>query len=275
MQKTINRIDCQGSDADDPVRNALRRIMQSETFKMKQRELKLAARYQKQKQNVLVSVIMPTWNRSFIIKRAINSVIEQSYRNFELIISDDGSTDGTGDIIRREYGADHRITYIYNEHRGVSYARNSALKNSNGQLVAYLDTDNQWGRNYLLVMANALLDCPNKASAYCGIRVINNMQQARFTRLVDYDRISLVKRNYIDMNIFIHQKSILKKHGGFKHDVAPLEDWELIMRYTKNNPPLVVKCCLANYHIAKDFNHQTLTQDIDSSYQKIRAWYDN
>jgi glycosyltransferase involved in cell wall biosynthesis len=255
------------------VDNDLQRIIQSATFQMKQRELRLVQVYGKRQQKTLVSVIMPTRNRRFIIQRAIDSVIAQSYENFQLIILDDGSTDGTGDYVLGEYGGEPRIRYIYREHRGVSYARNSALENAEGQMIAYLDSDNQWGVNYLLVMVNALEDCPDTYCAYCGIRVINAIRQARFTRLVSYDRKSLLERNYIDINIFVHRKNVFERYGGFKHEIAPLEDWELILRYTQEQTPLVVECCLANYYISKDIDHQTIICDADSSYHKIRAWY--
>ena len=255
--------------------NDLQRIIRSAAFQMKHREIRLVEAYRKREQNNLVSVIMPTFNRKFIIKRAIDSVIAQSYENFQLIIVDDGSTDGTADFVRSEYGCDSRIRYIYTEHQGVTYARNSALENANGQLIAYLDSDNQWGINYLLVMVNALDDCPDKYSAYCGIRVINTILQAKFTRLINYDRKSLLERNYIDINIFIHRKNLFDLYGGFKHELTSLEDWELILRYTQEHTPLVVKCCLANYYISKNFNHRSLICEADSSYNKIKAWYRN
>jgi glycosyltransferase involved in cell wall biosynthesis len=275
-QKNFNPLNiCEGSDKNPAVEKDLQRIIQSATFQMKQRELRLAERYRKREQKKMVSVIMPTWNRQFIIKRAIDSVLAQSYQNFELIISDDGSTDGTSEFIRKEYGTVPQICYIYNKHRGVSHARNSALKKACGHLVAYLDSDNQWSANYLLVMVNALFDCPKKVTAYCGIRVINTMNQTRLTRLIEYDPASLMEGNYIDMNIFMHKRSLFEQLGGFEHGLEPLEDWELILRYTKQYPPLVVSCCLANYYIAENFNHQILNQDIDSSYQKIRALYND
>jgi glycosyltransferase involved in cell wall biosynthesis len=257
------------------VENDLQRIIQSPTFKMKQRELTLVEQYQKRKQNILVSIIMPTWNRKFIIKRAIDSVLAQSYQNFQLIISDDGSTDDTGGFINENYGSESRISYIYNKHRGVTYARNSALEIAKGQIVAYLDSDNQWAANYLLVMTNAMEDAHDKSTAYCGLRIINTIRQGRFTRLVTYDRKSLLQRNYIDMNIFMHRKNLFDRYGGFDHDAAPLEDWEFILRYTRDDSPLVVECCLANYYIAKSYNHHSLSKEMDSSYHRIRKQYGN
>ena len=279
MNHTENHIgvDLQGCSESNKRKSSVEieidRIIQSPTFNMKQQEHAFVERYRKRKQDILVSIVMPTWNRKFIITRAIDSVLSQSYKNFELIISDDGSTDGTGDYIKGKYGSEPRISYIYNNHRGVTYARNSALKIAGGQLIAYLDSDNQWGANYLLVMVNAMEDAHGISSAYCGLRIINTIRNGRFTRLVDYDRKSLLQGNYIDINVFMHKKSLINQYGGFVHDAAPLEDWELILRYTQDNPPLVVKCCLVNYYIAKNYNHHSLSEGMDLCYRKIREKY--
>jgi glycosyltransferase involved in cell wall biosynthesis len=249
----------------------MQRIVGSSTLKMKLLEHRLVARYGGLSQNTLVSVIMPTWNRARVIQRAIESVLTQSYRNFELIVSDDGSTDGTRDLIETKYGAVPSVSCNYNEHRGVSYARNSALERSRGEILAYLDSDNEWCANYLMVMVHSLNNSPDKACAYCGVRVINEDQQTRFTRLVAYDRLSLISRNYIDLNVFMHRRSLFCRHGGFGHNLEPLEDWDLILRYTREKSPLVVDCCLANYYISRQENQQTVVCDAASSYRKIRA----
>lgn len=261
-----------GKDEADTL---LHRIADSVTFKMKLREARLVESYRQREQGTLVSVILPTFNRAGVVKRAIDSVLRQSYRNFELIISDDGSTDGTCDLIRNEYGDIPRLALIRNAHRGASSARNGALQQARGQLMAYLDSDNQWGTHYLMVMANALLDSPGKSCAYCGLRIVNEDRGTQFTKLVDYDRSALVRQNYIDMNIFFHTRDLYQKHGGFDPNLDCLEDWELILRYTQDNSPLVVECCLAEYHISREFNHLSLLCEADSSYRKIRELYRN
>jgi len=258
---------------ENRTENELQRIIETATFKMKQRERSLVLRYRKRDQETLVSVVMPTWNRKFIIGKAIDSVMSQTYRNFELIVSDDGSTDGTGPFISEKYGTDRRVRLIGNEHRGATYARNSALEKAHGHLVAYLDSDNQWCPDYLLIMVNSLKDFPAYSCAYCGIRIIDTIRRTRLTRLVDYDRKSLVNRNFIDMNVFMHHRDLYDRYGGFNHNVPPLEDWELILRYTLEYPPLLVRCCLVHYHIAKNLDHHSLTMDVESSYHRIRDMY--
>ena len=87
-----------------------------------------------------VSVIIPTYNRAASLLRAINSVLGQSFKDFELIVVDDGSTDDTASIIS-DFSS---IIYLKQENKGVSSARNLGIANANGQYVAFLDSDDEW-----------------------------------------------------------------------------------------------------------------------------------
>jgi len=88
-----------------------------------------------------ISVIIPTYNRENSLERAIESVLTQTYHNFELIIIDDGSTDNTSRIIKKYK---KKIPYFYQLHSGVSSARNLGLEKSEGTWVAFLDSDDYW-----------------------------------------------------------------------------------------------------------------------------------
>jgi glycosyltransferase involved in cell wall biosynthesis len=89
----------------------------------------------------LVSVIIPTYNRAHVISRAVESVLAQTFQDFELLIVDDGSHDETREILA-SYG--NRITYLYQENHGVSHARNTGIRASSGDFVALLDSDDAW-----------------------------------------------------------------------------------------------------------------------------------
>ena len=95
--------------------------------------------------NPTVSVIIPTYNRAHLVDRAIQSVLNQTYKDFELIIVDDGSTDNTEDIIKEFQKKDERIKYIrHEENRGGSAARNTGIKAAKGEYIAFLDSDDEW-----------------------------------------------------------------------------------------------------------------------------------
>lgn len=90
-----------------------------------------------------VSIILPTYNRAATIRRSIDSVLRQTYSNFELLVIDDGSTDGTGDIVRSIN--DDRIRYIeIDKNMGAAAARNAGVENSVGGLLAFQDSDDEW-----------------------------------------------------------------------------------------------------------------------------------
>lgn len=95
----------------------------------------------------LVSVIVPTYNRAHILHNALNSLLEQSYNNIEIIVVDDGSTDDTADLINR-YNNDH-IKYFFQQNTGQAGARNKGLRHASGDIVASLDSDDIWYPNFL------------------------------------------------------------------------------------------------------------------------------
>ena len=90
----------------------------------------------------LVSVVIPTYNRAHCLARTIDSALQQTYSCLEVIVVDDGSTDGTPDLIRRRYG--NRISYVYQENSGASSARNAAFRIARGEYIALLDSDDVW-----------------------------------------------------------------------------------------------------------------------------------
>ncbi len=95
----------------------------------------------------LVSIILPTYNRAEFLPKAIESVIAQTYTNWELIIWNDGSFDDTEKVIKSF--KDNRIHSFYEKNHGMSFALNNAIKNSSGEYVAFLDDDDQWTSNKL------------------------------------------------------------------------------------------------------------------------------
>jgi glycosyltransferase involved in cell wall biosynthesis len=92
----------------------------------------------------LVSVIVPTFNRAYCLVETLNSVFNQTHRNIELLLVDDGSTDDTREMVERHFAHEPRLHYIYQVNRGVSAARNLGLRKASGAYVALLDSDDVW-----------------------------------------------------------------------------------------------------------------------------------
>lgn len=112
----------------------------------------------------MVSVIIPVYNREKYIEECLRSVLAQSYRDIEIVLVDDGSTDNTADICRRMAVEDHRIRILTGEHKGVSAARNMALDAAGGEYVFFLDSDDVIHPSLLEILASAM----DAASAEMG-----------------------------------------------------------------------------------------------------------
>jgi len=94
--------------------------------------------------NSLVSIIVPTFNRAYCLRRAIDSALAQTHRRVEVLLVDDGSTDNTRELVAERYGSVGRVRYIHQPNQGVSAARNRALALAEGDYVAFLDSDDYW-----------------------------------------------------------------------------------------------------------------------------------
>jgi glycosyltransferase involved in cell wall biosynthesis len=110
------------------------------------------------------SVVIPTYNRAPLVKQAVNSVLQQSFTDFESIIVDDGSTDDTRELIQGI--KDPRVKYFYKQNGGVASARNFGYAKASGQFICNLDSDDLWKNNFLEVMVSKLEENTDYGAAY-------------------------------------------------------------------------------------------------------------
>ena len=174
----------------------------------------------------LVSVIMPTFNRADVVGAAIESVLKQTMTNFELIVCDDGSTDGTENVVAG-FNHDSRVVWHALDHAGVGAARNAGLNRARGEMIAYLDSDNTWEAGFLMWMVSALKMNAWDA-AYAALEVSDDTGQALYYRGDSFDWEECLKENYVDMNAFVHQKTSLR----FDEALPRLVDWDFVLRLT-------------------------------------------
>ena len=128
----------------------------------------------------LVSVVIPTFNRAKVVTRAIDSVLEQTYRNCEVIVVDDGSTDDTADVLR---SYKDKIVYIQQKNAGPSAARNRGIRESKGEFIAFLDSDDLWFATKLERQAGLLTDAgPETPCCLCDslIRMPGGQERSSF-----------------------------------------------------------------------------------------------
>ncbi|MEE9328314.1 MAG: glycosyltransferase [Cocleimonas sp.] len=216
---------------------------------------------------IKISVIMPTWNRENSICQSLDSILEQSYLPFEIIVSDDGSTDGTIQLLKQNYEkqiSEGLIQILQNEHQGVSATRNSGLEKATGELIAYLDSDNIWRQDYLLIMAAAFSENDELNCAYAALeRHDKNDENNNKNKILakKYNRKDLLNANFIDLNVFVHKKSLYRQCGGFDTKLKRLVDWELIIKYTKYYQPALIPFVGVDY-ILDDANLKNITTTV-------------
>lgn len=202
----------------------------------------------------LVSVIMPVYNRIDTVKYAIDSVLHQSYTNLELIIIDDGSDDGTKELLDKI--KDERVRILYNQTcKGVSYARNQGLRTANGKYIAYLDSDNIWDSRYLAAMIGAFIQLPNAEVVYSGQLLFKGNGKKPFAvRFGSFNKSLLTNRNYIDINALCHTHELYKRIGCFDETLIRLVDYDLIIRMAETSQMYSIPVLLSHYYYDKAQN---------------------
>ncbi len=188
------------------------------------------------------SIILPTFNRAYILWKSILSVVNQKYPFWELIIVDDGSSDNTDKLVR-EF-KDERIKYYYQNNEGPCVARNNGVKNASGDWICYLDNDNEYRDDYLYYLNEHINSNKSAKFGFCN----QNVRWELFDKeggLLKYaeesssfgDGISLedvvnrVKR--FDTNGMFHIKS---SNVQWRKEVKYMHDWELLLQLANEHP---------------------------------------
>ncbi len=180
-----------------------------------------------------VSVVMPAWNRAATIAAAIRSVLAQTHEAFELIVADDGSTDGTYAAVE-PFLADPRVRWVAGAHGGVSAARNRGLAAATGEIVAYLDSDNRWMPWFLEVMTR-FLTANDLPAGYSAIALRDDLGHLTGYRGDTFDYAACLAQNYVDLNAFCHRRVLIDTVGGFDTRLRRMVDWDLILRIGRDH----------------------------------------
>lgn len=191
--------------------------------------------------NPTVSVIIPTYNRAYLVGRAIQSVLNQTYQGFEIIVVDDGSTDNTEEIIRNLN--DPRIYYIRHEkNRGGSAARNTGIRAARGEYIAFLDSDDEWLPGMLSCQMQVILNAPRQIgvvySAYWSFNREGTVK-VYWPRTGTVPEKNRFRENIYKQNFAITSSALIKREfldiaGGFDEKLPRLQDWELWMRLSEH-----------------------------------------
>lgn len=191
----------------------------------------------------LASVILPTHNRAYVLWRAVQSVLAQTEKGWELIVVDDGSSDCTQRLL--EEFRDRRIRLVRTENRGPSAARNQGVDLARGDYVAYLDSDNTWHDDFLEKMLSAASDNPEDVLWYCGADVTFwERDESRQWNLIEqwteprrqYTLADVWQFNAPDTNCIFHRREVAEEAGGWDEDCRWLEDWDFFLRVALRYP---------------------------------------
>ena len=203
---------------------------------------------EKEQDRPLVSVIIPTYNRVNWLGGAIDSVLEQTCRNFEILIVDDGSTDETSTLVAR-YG--ERVNYYYQANRGVSAARNFGIQHARADLVAFLDSDDRWLKNKLQTQVDLMVSDYNVKICYAdeiwirrGVRVNPKKVHQKYSGWIYQKCLPLC---IISPSSVMMKREVFDEVGLFDENLPVCEDYDLWLRMSCRCPihfidePLVIK----------------------------------
>ena len=229
-----------------------------------------------------VSVILPTYNRAHLVERALASVLNQGYRDFELLVVDDGSRDDTANVVQNM--SDPRIRYIRHEtNRGVSAARNTGIKAAQGYYIGFQDSDDYWLPTKLEEQVTLLHKFPEVGVVYtslvkkCGDREVIVPERNASIKSGSITN-ELLFRNLVGTPTALVKRALFGEYGGFDETMSCYEDWELWLRLSKHTtflhlPEPFVVSPFTPYGV-NDQNKQKLANAMLHIYDKNLSDYE-
>ena len=226
-----------------------------------------------------VSIIIPTYNRAHLIKDAVESVLNQTYQYFELIVIDDGSTDNTREVLAVYKD---KLTYIYQDNQGRSSARNHGIKLAQGEYIAFLDSDDVWFLDKLERQVPVLESAPPNVVLVHGFKCIvdKNLQPVPGWELKLRKLYTLAEKgeetyeNYLYFNCIFTSAILVRKTAiieidGYDASIGSLEDFDLYLRLLLKNYDFAF---ISEPPVIKYRWHEDNTDEISSNYGYLRVY---
>ena len=204
-----------------------------------------------------VSVVIPTYNREHTVERAIKSVLDQTYRNFELIVVDDASSDNTEIIVKKLAAEDKRIRYIRHENNlGVTSGRNTGIHHARGYYLTFLDDDDQM-LSHKLESETTILD-NHKELIICttGFSFIRSstgelLKKVKFEQRI-IDQKTALRGNCMTTNDFTVVREAALKIGGYDVSQPARDDYDFWIRITSQGKGIQVPLYTVNKYVMRD-----------------------
>ncbi|WFC40776.1 glycosyltransferase [Pseudoxanthomonas sp. SE1] len=199
--------------------------------------------------DIEVSVIIPTYNRRDLLPRAIDSVLAQTRRIDEIIVVDDGSTDGTADMLQARYG--ERVKHVWQSNAGVSAARNHGLRLARGRYLALLDSDDEWLPEKTALQVAFLESRPDFGMVVCDVERIDG----DYRHIDVFHRRDVIREDGWALRWLLHnpalvpasvmlRRQVVDQLGGFDETLRTAEDLEFHLRVARHWPIGVVEQAL-------------------------------
>lgn len=202
----------------------------------------------------IFSVVVPSYNRAHLIERTINSVMNQTYQNFELIIVDDGSTDNTEEVVRAI--SDCRVIFVKQKNAGACSARNLGIYHSKGVYVSFLDSDDEWIPTMLEKQLDMFNSDPLVGCVYSNVDVRDhNNKNISYTNysLAGDIYSAVLKQGYMAPTSAVSvKKSLLEKIGGFDVQLPASQDDDLCFKCAASGRIALIEEPMVIFHIDSD-----------------------
>ena len=219
----------------------------------------------------LVSVIIPTYNSKHMLKRCIDSVLGQTYQNYEIIMVDDCSTDGTMEFVEAEYGTVSQINIVYvrnDQQIGAAASQNVGVSYANGEYIAFLSSEDEWFSDKLERQISRFLECDTSAGAvYCRycLHADRSAGWPPTDMLLDwksgYIFYHMLLTSLVGMSTLVMRKTVFLELGGLNEQLQALENYELVLRIAREYQIVLVDEILAS--VKEAGGHGRETQDKD------------
>ncbi|URZ87627.1 glycosyltransferase family 2 protein [Floricoccus penangensis] len=223
----------------------------------------------------MISVIIPVYNGERYIERCLNSLINQNYKNFEIIIIDDGSLDSTQEIINQAYSKDKRIKYFYQKNQGVSVARNKGIEVSKGKYITFLDVDDYFNNERFNIFADSNPEFDIIITGYKSIDEFGNLlNDFSFSEsfilnenIIDYI-INDSRVNGYCWNKYYSKEIIDNNKIKFSESLDFAEDLIFNLQYIKYTSSAKIYS-ESTYNYVKSDSSVTRSEDINSLQKKL------
>lgn len=222
----------------------------------------------------MVSVIIPTYNRAELVGRAIQSVLAQTFDDWELIVVDDASTDNTEKVVSSF--TDTRIRYHqHNTNRGGSDARNTGIRNSKGQFIAFLDSDDKWLEDKLYQQVMTMKEAPSKVGlVYTGMVHVRKNKARRKVKPIhegDITKELIVKNSVGSCSCVLVRKKVFERVGYFDTNMPSRQDIDMWFRISKHYDIVYIEKCSSI--IFKEKNRSRISTNKDARCRGYLRFY--